>query len=380
MPKLLSVLPADLFGRAKARNKAEQRDMRIHVFQSSCDLFLMQRKPSVSEIDQFAELFGHLCPQVPAEVAGVQAARLIRHPATPEAVIALLRQRGLISAEALLASKHALPDDLIASILQNPTIALAASLARRPDLSDTNMQKLATSGNVDVLVALAQNHHITLPDEAIEHLMTAAQQYKTLAATLVGRPDLGLDSRLYLAYERERRDALILRVLRRQMGEVTTVEPIDAMQQAKIQRLERLMIKHDMVAAVTTCAEILHLPVVKLALLMRDDESDGMVMALRAAGLERPAIVRVALSGPARVAQDFGEIKRIASMADQLTVGTAAALLRDIIGAPQVVQAGQETAIAVARRSPAAWRARQPERERMAQPIKRMFERQAGGE
>ena len=379
MSKLLSGFPTDIFGRAKARGKAEQLTMRVHVFKSSCDLFLMRAHPTQIEIDQFAELFQHLSADVPLEVGALLAEPLVRHPSTPMTVVAALRHRGMISAEALVATSYRLPVEFVEGILQNVDSALAAHLAKRQDLTEAAIMRLGASADVDVLTALAQNHKLSLPGEVIESLLDAAHRYPTLAAALVLHPVIGLDSRLYLAYGREQRDAVILRALRRQMGTTASSTPRDALQQAKLLRLERQMIKRDLAAAVTTCAEILQLPIATLAPLMRDDESDGMVMALRAAGLERPAIIRVALSGPQRVAHDYGEIGRIARMADQLEESTAGALLREIIGAPRLTMANSGTEITSVRRDLSALRNPVPVRKMGEQPLRRLFNRKAEG-
>lgn len=377
MPKLLSVLTTNFFGRAKARSQSEQRDMRLHVFKSSCDLFLMRPRPTQAEIEQFTELFEHLIKHVPLEFAGPLAERLVRHPPTPLAVVSALRHRGMISAETLITTGEKLPDDFTASVLQNVNSALATLLAKRPDLSEATIKRLGTSSDEGVQVALAKNHEISFSDDTLETLLADAHQKPTLASTLVQHPAVMLDSRLFLAYGREQRDAVILRALRRQMGEAQPSTPVAAMQQAKIQRLERSMIKRDLAVAIATCAEIVQIPAAMLAPLMRDDESDGLVMALRAAGLERPAIVRVALSGSERIAHDFGEIGRIARMAEQLSVSTAASLLREIMGAPQITKTENDTEIASNRRDLATLRTRVPERKNLVQPIRRLFNSRA---
>lgn len=377
MPKLLAVLPTDIFGRAKARSQSEQRNMRLHVFKSSCDLFLMRPRPTQTEVEQFAELFEHLIAHVPLDVAGPVAERLVRHPPTPLAVVSALRHRGMISAEALITTGTRLPDDFVASVVQNVNSALAALLAKRPDLSAATLQRLGTSSDAGVQVALAQNHAISLPDDILDTLLAGVHQQPVLASALVRHPAVKLDSRLFLAYGREQRDAVILRVLRRQMGETPISAPVDAMQQAKIQRLERQMIKRDLAAAMTTCAEILQIPMAMLAPLMHDDASDSLIVALRAAGLERPAIVRVALSGPERVSHDFAEIGRIARMAEQLAVSTAVSLLREIAGMPEIARNENDAEIVSTRRNLAALRTHVPERARLVQPIGRLFNRGA---
>ncbi len=379
MRKPLSVLPTDIFGRAKARGKAEQLEMRVHVFKSSCDLFLMRATPTQKEIDQFAELFAHLSADMPPEVGAPLAERLVTHPSTPTSVVVALRHRGMISAEALIATSHRLPDEFVEGILLNTNGALAARLAARPDLSEATITRLGASVDVGVQMALVLNHKLKLPGALIDALLGAAHRHQPLAAALVLHPAIPLDARLYLAYGREQRDAVIQRALRRQMGASAVGAPREALQQAKLQRLERQMIKRDLAAAVTTCAEILQLPIVTLAPLMRDDESDGMVLVLRAAGLERPAIVRVALSGPQRVAHDYSEIWRIARMADQVEESTAAALLRDITGVPSLAMTQVDDGITTMRRDANALRARIPERRLADQPLRRLFNRKAEG-
>ncbi|MBV1706526.1 MAG: hypothetical protein KGQ37_04890 [Hyphomicrobiales bacterium] len=379
MPKSFSALSSDIFGRRKAHDKAGQLEMRVHVFTSSCELFLMRATHSQTEIAQFAELFEHLSADIPLEVAAPLAERLVGHRSTPVSVIAALRQRGMISAEALIATSHRLPDEFVESLLVNPHGALAARLATRADLAEATIDRLGASADYAVQVALVQNHKLKLPGALIETLLAGAHRHQPLAAALVLHPDVKLDARLYLAYGREQRDAVILRALRRQMGTSAANAPRDALQQAKVQRLERQMIKRDLAAAVTTCAEILQLPIATLAPLMRDDESDGMVLALRAAGLERPGIVRVALSGPQRVAHDYSEIWRIARMADQIEEATAATLLHEITGTPSLATAPVAGEVTTMRRDLAALRPRMPERGLADQPLRRLFNRKAEG-
>lgn len=311
-------------------SRVEHLDLKPVILRVRTDLFLQAAPRDRAGVEAFASLACGLIPTVDDETALAVARKLGPCPATPEAVLVRLAERGGAVRDAVVGLAPTLSGTLLEAAGRDGA-GFEAALAARADLDRGRQTALPAGGDAAVDLALARNAGLRLRAEVIAGLVARARTAPDLAHALLARTDTADDiapgdlAPLFLHADETRRAAIAQAV-----EAVSALRPCPPAPRGVGAILTGLSARRDVAGFTAALAEALGLPGSFLhAAPEARSRHDLLTLALRALDLHEEEAVYIFLTLDEAVARSAERVFALVRLFR--TAGRPAA--RDLVSA-----------------------------------------------
>lgn len=309
-------------------------DSAVLILRVLSDLFAARPYHAPEEVRQFEEIVNGLIDKVDDASAARLAERLAEHPHVPARLLDRLSARTPAAAAAILARCRTIEPTRIAAIAAWGPAELAAAIAARSDLDSALVDTLAARPEREILLALANNEHATIPRTIFRQLAQRGRDDSDLARALLTRGDPAESMPLFLHANHDERANILAAALRQDLGRALAslrhdAQPCDA---ETVKELEQAAFKADKLRFAKALDETLDLGLPAARRIVEDHGIEPLAITLAALSLEHESLARILLFLDPAIGHSVARFDQALKLAETFPVATARRLLGAMTG------------------------------------------------
>lgn len=301
---------------------------------SAVELFVSIEKHDRKEIIVFQELSENLLPQTSDRDRRRIACLLVRHPDTPDNILARLAgDRDPLTSYPLLRHAQAIPEDILIMQAERGPDSLRKAIADRTSLSESLVRTLATHGSPDVIRMLMERDDVSLEQQLVGAIESRSEIMAELGKDLAARGVLSADRLMsnFLYLTRELKAEAIACAELASLVEMASRGPGRAPRPVfkahLLDMLEKTAMTGSAAQFATDLSFTLGLPEATASRMLSQDGGEALAIAFKALGFDetRTTSLLIRLIGETHA---LAEIRRLVQIASNISDGAARLMVR----------------------------------------------------